>query len=182
METPPGPNNHFCQLSQWRNNWRTAIALIYFSSERVLSHLLDEQGWQRSVRFGFCPKSNQTESFSMELNWTEGVEKRTKNNWLTDSRLIVLPSRAGPEFKAEIPQKTFVTGGEVGLVCCTRLMESPPPWTYPRVACNIFRSPQAFISSLQVAPRPLFPCYLPLSSHKTSPQHREALPIPQIGR
>ena len=32
---------------------------------------------------------------------------------------------------------------------------------YPRVACSIFKSPQAFISSLSVAPHPLFPCYWP---------------------
>ena len=86
----------FCHIGAWAESegWTSPI-----------------QGWQRSVRFGFCPKPNQTESFSVELNWTEGVENRTKNNRLTVSRPIGLPSRAGPEFRAEI----LVTGREVGL-------------------------------------------------------------------
>ena len=34
---------------------------------------------------------------------------------------------------------------------------------YRRVACNIFKSSQTFISSLSVAPRPFFPYYWPIS-------------------
>ena len=47
---------------------------------------------------------------------------------------------------------------DVESVACESLLVhgwGPHP---PRVACNIFKSPQAFISSLSVAPRPLFPC------------------------
>ena len=59
------------------------------------------------------------------------------------------------------PDSSFCCLGPKQRIRCTRLVESPHPWIYPRVSCNIFKRPRAFISSISVTQRPLFPCYWP---------------------